>query len=782
MNLPLSWLNDYMDFSGIDNKTYTHKLTMTGSMVEGIDNPADNFKNVVVGKIIQIDAHPDADKLVVCQVDVGLDAPIQIVTGAKNVAVGSIVPVAKHKSVLPDGVKITKGKLRGVESFGMMCSTDELGITNGEATGIFLLPDDTKIGEDIAIALGMDESVAEFEITSNRPDCMSIIGLARETAATFDLDFNIPKIIVNENNENANDYASVEITDENLCSRFVGRVVKNVKIAPSPEWMQRRLKACGIRAINNVVDITNYILLEYGQPMHAYDLDNIEGKKIIVRHANKDEKLETLDDKPRTLNSEMIVISDEKRAIGVAGVMGGANSEVTDVTTTVLFESATFDPVLVRRGAKALGLRTDASALFEKGLDCENCMGAINRACELLGNMGGEVLGGTIDVYPKKKENTRLPFEPDKMNAFLGTEISKSEMIRLLKRLEFDIIDEEIIVPTFRGDVSCMADVAEEVVRMYGYDEIPVTMMKSEVVVGGKTPRQKLEDKSKNILTACGMYESITYSFIDPKEDKMVNAVPQDVVKITNPLGEENSVMRTTMLSSMMKTLRINFNRRNTDVSLFELGTVYLPTEQGKLPNEKLVMSMGMYGAFDFYDIKGAVEALIKGVGITNFSFEPQTENASYHPGRCAKVFVNGVEIGVIGQVHPKVSANFKIKTEVFAAELDFDAIIENATSDRHYAALPKFPATMRDIAVVVDKNVNVGDITKIFDAQKTKIVESYTLFDIYEGQQLGDNKKSVAYSISFRANDHTLTDEEVNPVMEKIVSDLKNELNAELR
>ncbi|MEG1441605.1 MAG: phenylalanine--tRNA ligase subunit beta [Oscillospiraceae bacterium] len=572
------------------------------------------------------------------------------------------------------------------------------------------------------------------------------------------------------------------MTDENLCSRFVGRVVKNVKIAPSPEWMQRRLKACGIRAINNVVDITNYILLEYGQPMHAYDLDNIEGKKIIVRHANKDEKLETLDDKPRTLNSEMIVISDEKRAIGVAGVMGGANSEVTDVTTTVLFESATFDPVLVRRGAKALGLRTDASALFEKGLDCENCMGAINRACELLGNMGGEVVGGTIDVYPKKKENTRLPFEPDKMNAFLGTEISKSEMIRLLKRLEFDIIDEEIIVPTFRGDVSCMADVAEEVVRMYGYDEIPVTMMKSEVVVGGKTPRQKLEDKSKNILTACGMYESITYSFIDPKEDKMVNAVPQDVVKITNPLGEENSVMRTTMLSSMMKTLRINFNRRNTDVSLFELGTVYLPTEQGKLPNEKLVMSMGMYGAFDFYDIKGAVEALIKGVGITNFSFEPQTENASYHPGRCAKVFVNGVEIGVIGQVHPKVSANFKIKTEVFAAELDFDAIIENATSDRHYAALPKFPATMRDIAVVVDKNVNVGDITKIFDAQKTKIVESYTLFDIYEGQQLGDNKKSVAYSISFRANDHTLTDEEVNPVMEKIVSDLKNELNAELR
>ncbi|MEG2668991.1 MAG: phenylalanine--tRNA ligase subunit beta, partial [Oscillospiraceae bacterium] len=571
MNLPLSWLNDYMDFSGIDNKTYTHKLTMTGSMVEGIDNPADNFKNVVVGKITQIDAHPDADKLVVCQVDVGLDAPIQIVTGAKNVAVGSIVPVAKHKSVLPGGVKITKGKLRGVESFGMMCSTDELGITNGEATGIFLLPDDTKIGEDIAIALGMDESVAEFEITSNRPDCMSIIGLARETAATFDLDFNIPKIIVNENNENANDYASVEITDENLCSRFVGRVVKNVKIAPSPEWMQRRLKACGIRAINNVVDITNYILLEYGQPMHAYDLDNIEGKKIIVRHANKDEKLETLDDKPRTLNSEMIVISDEKRAIGVAGVMGGANSEVTDVTTTVLFESATFDPVLVRRGAKALGLRTDASALFEKGLDCENCMGAINRACELLGNMGGEVLGGTIDVYPKKKENTRLPFEPDKMNAFLGTEISKSEMIRLLKRLEFDIIDEEIIVPTFRGDVSCMADVAEEVVRMYGYDEIPVTMMKSEVVVGGKTPRQKLEDKSKNILTACGMYESITYSFIDPKEDKMVNAVPQDVVKITNPLGEENSVMRTTMLSSMMKTLRINFNRRNTDVSLFEL-------------------------------------------------------------------------------------------------------------------------------------------------------------------------------------------------------------------
>ncbi|MGN1093202.1 MAG: phenylalanine--tRNA ligase subunit beta, partial [Monoglobaceae bacterium] len=483
MKLPLSWLKDYMNIDGIDNAEYMHKMTMSGSIVEGIENPADEFKNVVTGKILKIEKHPDADKLVVCQVDVGEETPIQIVTGAKNVFEGAIVPVAKHKSCLPGGVKITKGKLRGVESFGMMCSTDELGISEERATGILILPDDTAIGEDITKTLGLDESVAEFEITSNRPDCMSIIGLARETAATFGREFTVPTPLFETNNEDVSEYASAEIKDDELCSRFVGRVVKNVKIAPSPEWMQRRLKACGIRAINNVVDITNYVMLEYGQPMHAYDLDNVEGRKIIVRHAEENEKLETLDDQPRVLNESMIVISDEKRAIGVAGVMGGANSEVTDNTTTVLFESACFNAAAVRRGAKSLGMRTDASALFEKGLDSENCLNAINRACQLMVELGaGEVVGGYIDVYPKKKVQTVLPFEPEKMNDFLGMDISEQEMTDILATLEFEVKDGKVYVPTFRGDIEGMADIAEEVARIYGYDRIPTTMMRGEVV------------------------------------------------------------------------------------------------------------------------------------------------------------------------------------------------------------------------------------------------------------------------------------------------------------
>ncbi|MBQ3573329.1 MAG: phenylalanine--tRNA ligase subunit beta, partial [Clostridia bacterium] len=596
---------DYMNTDGIENADYMHKMTVSGSIVEGIENPADEFKNVVTGKILKIEQHPDADKLVVCQVEVGEDAPIQIVTGAQNVFEGAIVPVAKHKSTLPGGVKITKGKLRGVESFGMMCSTDELGISEERATGILILPDDTKIGEDIVETLGLNESVAEFEITSNRPDCMSIIGLARETAATYNRPFNMPVPKTVGNAENVADMASVEIQNAELCSRFCARAVKNVKIAPSPEWMQKRLKACGIRAINNVVDITNYIMLEYGQPMHAYDLDNVEGKKIIVRNAKQDEQLETLDDQPRTLNSSMIVISDDKRAIGVAGVMGGANSEVTDGTTTVLFESACFDGALVRRGAKALGMRTEASALFEKGLDSENCLPAINRACELMEELGaGEVVGGVIDVYPTPKEQTVLPFEPEKMNKFLGMDISKAEMEDILKRLEFKVEGDKVYVPTFRGDIEAMADIAEEVARIYGYDRIPSTMMKSDVSVGGKTAIQKLEDAVRAELTASGLFEIITYSFIDPKENALVN-IPEDdkrnnFVRITNPLGEENSVMRTDLASSMMKTLRTNYTRRNPAAALFEIGTVFTPIEGEQLPKESKDIAIGMYGDYDF--------------------------------------------------------------------------------------------------------------------------------------------------------------------------------------
>ncbi len=786
MNLPLSWLKDYMNTDGIDDAAFAHEMTMSGSMVEGIENPAKEIKNVVVGKVLSIEKHPDADKLVVCQVDVGESEPIQIVTGAPNVFEGAVIPVAKHKSTLPGGVKITKGKLRGVTSMGMMCSTDELGISNERATGILILPEDTEIGADIAEVLGLNESVAEFEITSNRPDCMSIIGLAREAAATFRRPFAIPEVTVSENNEDVNNYAAVEIRDTELCSRFVGRVVKNVKIQPSPEWMQKRLNACGIRAINNVVDITNYIMLEYGQPMHAYDLDHVNGRKIIVRRAEEGEQLETLDDQPRTLNASMIAIGDADRAIGVAGVMGGANSEVSGETTTVLFESANFNAVAVRRGAKALSMRTDASALFEKGLDPENCLPAINRACQLMEEFeSGEVVGGVIDLYPVKKEQTVLPFEPEKMNAFLGLSVPEEEMIRILTSLEFEVKDGKVYVPTFRGDIEAMADVAEEVARLYGYDKIPSTLMRGGITVGGKSWRQKMEDILRSALTAEGMYEVMTYSFIDPKENDMVRIPRDDVrrsmVRISNPLGEENSVMRTDMLSSLLKVLRTNYSRRNETAAIFEIGTVYLP--QGEvLPCEKKMISVANYHAGDFFDLKGSLENVLQRLGVTDYTFAACKENPSFHPGRCAELKLGDKSAGYIGQVHPKVVSEFKIGAEVYAALLDFDTLFENATPERAFKQLPKFPSTARDIALLLDKETPVGEIEAIIRANKTDILESFRLFDLYEGEQVAEGKKSVAYTISFRAEDRTLTDDEVNSVMEKILSALKQKLNAVLR
>lgn len=787
MKLPLSWLKDYMNTDGIDNATYTHMLTMSGSMVEGIENPAEEIKNVVVGKILKIEKHPDADKLVVCQVDIGESEPVQIVTGAKNVFEGAFVPVAKHKSSLPGGVKITKGKLRGVLSCGMMCSVNELGMSDEPADGILILPDDATPGADITEVLGLDESVAEFEITSNRPDCMSIIGLARESAATFNRGFKIPEVKATGNNEDVNDYASAEIAAPELCSRFIGRVIKNVKIAPSPEWMQKRLKACGIRAINNVVDITNYIMLEYGQPMHAYDLDHVEGHKIIVRRAEEGELLETLDDQPRMLQNSMIAIGDEKRAIGVAGVMGGANSEVCDTTVTVMFESACFNAVAVRRGAKALGMRTDASALFEKGLDPENCLPAIQRACELMEQLGaGEVVGGMIDIYPVKKEQTVLPFEPDKMNRFLGLEVSAAEMKEILARLEFEVKDDKVYVPTFRGDIESMADIAEEVARIYGYDKIPTTMMKGCVTVGGKSKKQHLEDVIRDSLTAVGLYEVTTYSFIDPKENDMILMPQEDdrrnMVRISNPLGEENSVMRTDMLSSVLKVLRTNFSRRNAEAGIFEIGSVYIPKEEQVLPDENQIVAVGMYGGCDFYDIKGKVENMLADLNINDYEFITCKDNPSFHPGRCAHIYACGKFLGIIGQIHPKVAANFKIGVETYCALLDFNVLLSGYTTDRQYKALPKFPATSRDIAVILDKNINVGEVIKIIESNRNGILESYSLFDVYEGEQVGDGKKSVAYSLLFRAEDRTLTDKEVNEVMDKILSGLKEKLNAELR
>ncbi len=789
MNLPMSWLRDYMNIGEIETKEYEHKMTMSGSKVEGTERLGGEAENIRTGKILKVEAHPDADKLVVCQVEVGEEAPIQIVTAAPNVFEGAIVPVAMHKSTVYGGQKITRGKLRGVVSDGMFCSTDELGMSKERATGILILPEDTPIGVDACALLGLDEKVVEFEITSNRPDCMSVIGLARETAATFGYDFSVPNPKEYEKiSEKAEDNAKVEVLDFDLCPRFLGKVVKNVKIGPSPEWMQKRLAACGIRAINNVVDITNYVMLEYGQPMHAYDLDCVAGKKIIVRRAKDGEILKTLDDQDRTLNSSMICIAVEKEAIGVAGVMGGASSEVTEKTTTVLFEAATFNGTAVRRAAKALGMRTDASALFEKGLDPYNLDGAIERACQLIAKMGaGDVLEGTIEVKGTLKEALVLPFEPERMNAFLGMDISRNEMIDILTSLEFKIEGDKIIVPTFRGDIESMADIAEEVARIYGYDKIPTTLMDTAVTCGGRTPEQKAEAKIKDVLVSDGFDEIITYSFTDPKENELLG-IPSDdekynFVKILNPLGEENSVMRTTMLASMCEVLKTNYNKRIPSASLFELGSVYINKGE-TLPDERKTVAIGMYGCGDFYDLKGTIENLFDEMGIKKVKYVGVDSNPTFHPGRCAEIYCSecNKKIGVMGQAHPTVAGNYKINAEVYLAELDFATIFECGNQKKTYKPLPKFPATTRDIAMVVEEDVCVADIADIFEKEMGGILESYTLFDIYRGAQLGENKKSVAYSLSFRASDRTLTDDEVNAVMEKILAGLKNKVGADLR
>lgn len=789
MKLPISWLKDYMNTDGIEPKAYEHEMTMSGSKVETIENLSGGMKNIVTGKILSVEKHPDAEKLVVCMVDTGDEEKLQIVTAATNVFVGAVVPVAKHKSVIHGGTKITKGKLRGVLSMGMFCSTDELGITpEGTATGIMILPEDTPVGADVCEVLGLNEDVVEFEITSNRPDCFSIIGLARETAATFDREFKIPDpTVYSTAAEDANDFASVEIEDFDLCPRFLGKVVKNVKIAPSPEWMQRRLNACGIRAINNVVDITNYVMLEYGQPMHAYDLDNIRGKKITVRRGRQGEMLETLDDRPHELNPELIVISDDERAIGVAGVMGGANTEVTENTVNVLFEAAVFKAVTVRRGAKALGMRTDASALFEKGLDVYNLDGAINRACQLLSEMGGgEVLSGTIECCEKLPELRRLPLEADKINSFLGMNIPEAEMVKILEKLEFKVEDGMITVPHFRPDIEMRADVAEEIARIYGYDKIPSALMRGEITGGGKTEKQRLEDKVKDTLTACGLYEIMTYSFIDPAENGLLRIPEGDpkynFVRIQNPLGEENSVMRTTLLASLMEVLKTNHSKRNPKAAVFELGKVYIPCEGCELPDERLAVSIGMYGSGDFYTLKGILENLFEALGISGVKFKGKTDNPTFHPGQCAEITADGKVLGIAGRIHPAVEKTYKTGSGVFAAELDFEILAELASTERHFAQLPKFPAMTRDIAVVVDEKVNVGEIAEIIEKHRTGLIESYALFDVYRGDQVGENKKSVAYSIVFRAADRTLTDDEVNERMDLIIGELKQTLNAELR
>lgn len=794
MKLPMSWLSDFTDITGVTPKEYADKMTMTGSKVEGVEDLGAEIDKVVVGKVLSCEDHPDSDHLHVCMVDVGGEEPLQIVCGAPNVAAGQKVPVALHGSTLPGGVKIKKGKMRGVVSNGMICAHDEMGIEPSRLGyepeyGILVLPEDAELGSEVKKLFGLDEQVVEFEITSNRPDCFSIIGLARETAVSFNKSFTIPEIKFTENGEDVNDYVKVAIEDKDKCKRYCARVVKNVKIEPSPKWMRERLEACGVRAINNIVDITNYVLLEYGQPMHAFDIRDIAGQSITVRRAVDGEVIKTLDEQDRTLVNDDLVIADAEKAVAIAGVMGGFNSEIKDDTTTVVFESAMFNGSSVRRTAQRVGLRTEASSRYEKGLDYHNTVPAIERACQLVEMLGcGEIVGGMIDVMGNVEGETKLAFRPEKINSFLGTDVSCDEMVKILTSLEVkvDLDTMTLIPPSFRPDLGAEADIAEEIARFYGYDVIPTTQLRGATTMGAKTPEQKTQDEISAILNAQGMYEIYTYAFQSPSlMDKLnipADSSLRDQVKISNPLGEDTSVMRTTMAGSMLEVLARNYNYRNKSAKLFEIGKTYVKTEPGKLPDEPVTLMLGMYGGVDFFDIKGVCEELFERLHITNVEYEAVNDNPIYHPGRCAAVIVNKKVVGVIGEVHPAVMRNFDMGAKAYMGEFDFKSIFQASNKNVKYTALTKFPAVTRDFSIVIDKTTPVAAIEKVMKKASGKLLSSIALSDVYTGSQIPEGKKSVMYKVEFKAPDRSLTGEEADNLHKKIVKALGNELNAELR
>lgn len=795
MKVLLNWLRDYVDIN-VSPKVYADTMTMSGSKVEGIEVQHEEITRVVTGRITKLEKHPDADRLQVSLVDVGTET-VQIVTGATNVSVGDCIPVALDGSTLAEGLKIKRGKLRGVESNGMMCSIQELGLSRDEYPdaaehGIFILDRDLPLGKDIKEVLGLNETVVEFEITSNRPDCFSMVGIARESAATLGTAFRKPAIKVHEKGGDVAGEASVEILDPDLCPRYSARVVKDVKIAPSPKWLRDRLKAAGVRPINNIVDITNYVMLEMGQPMHAFDLANLKGKSIIVRRARDGEIMKTLDDQDRTLDSSMLVIADAERPVAVAGVMGGANSEVTDRTSTILFESACFDGISVRQTAKKLGMRTEASGRFEKGLDPENAIAAVDRAAQLVEELGaGTVCKGVIDCYPRKAEPVTIPFRPAKINAFLGTSISDEKMVEIFDALEFktDVSAKTVTIPSFRPDVVGEADLAEEVARFYGYNNIEAKLLEGKAAtMGKKTWKQKVEDVIKQTMTACGLSETYTYSFISPKVLDMLelpaDSSLRDTVTLINPLGEDFSIMRTTTLPEMLEVLSINYNKRVEEARLFEVSYVYLPKALPvtELPYEKPVLTIGMYGNTDFYDMKGVADELLYRLGIKDYEYVPVKDYPSYHPGRTAKLLINGREAGVLGEIHPNVAQKFEAAERTYAAMLDIEPLVANACVKAQYKPLPKFPAVTRDIALLVRDEILVKQIEDIIRQRSGRIFEDVKLFDVYKGKQVPDGMKSVAYSITFRAEDKTLTDEEVAKTMKRILDGLKDTLGAQLR
>lgn len=782
MLLSKNWLNDYIKID-VNPREFAEAMTLSGSKVEVYEDLNEKIKNVVVGKILKIKKHPDADKLVVCQVDVGKDLPVQIVTGAKNVSEGDLVPCCLDNALLPNGTKIKKGKLRGVESCGMMCSIAELGMTlhdfpNACEDGIFILNNESvKVGEEIKNLIGYNDVITEFEITPNRPDCLSVIGLARETAATFGKKFEIKTPFVKAGTDDINNYLSVEVKNTDLCKRYTARVVKDIKIEPSPIWMRERLRAGGVRPINNIVDITNYVMLEYGQPMHAFDYACLNGRNIVVRNAEKGENIETLDDQQREIDENVLVIADKEKPVALAGVMGGANSEITDNTKVVVFESANFNGAAVRYASRKAGIRTESSARFEKGLDPKCTFDALERACELIELLGaGTVVNGIIDIDNSDKELRKIKFDANWINSFLGSDISKEEMERILLSLEFKIENDYIIVPSFRDDVEGEADIAEEVARIYGYDKIPSHMFKGETSQGKYSEIQKFRNKINDALLSMGVNEIMTYSFMSPKEYDLImldkDAKERKSIVISNPLGEDTSIMRTTIIPSMLKIASLNYSHRNLEAKLFEIGKIYIPRTQNELPDEKELVCICYYGQNENYlNIKGCIDELFDVLNIKIDDIQPVNNNPTFHPYRTAKIFVNGISAGIIGEIHPLVLKNYEIDVPLFMTVLDVDTLFNNREKEKTYKKLPKFPSVTRDLSFICDDDVSVMSLEKIIRSKCGNLCENVELFDVYKGEQIEKGKKSVSFSYTLRASDRTLSDEEINNINNKILS-----------
>ena len=799
MKVSREWLEEYSDID-VDTVKLGDILTMAGQKVETIEQRGNDIKNVVVGKILEIKKHPDADHLVITKVDVGTEI-LQIVTGANNINVGDIIPIAKDGSELPGGKKIKKGSLRGIDSCGMMCSIGELGIDLNEfpnqiEDGIMILDKsfESKLGENIVDVLNLKEDIIDFEITPNRPDCLSVEGLGRETAVALGKDFKNPRKNIDElkvEDKEELEGLKVDIKAPDLCYRYIARIVKNVKIGQSPEWMVRRLKACGVRSINNIVDITNYVMLEMGQPMHAFDINSISGKHIIVRRANNGEKITTLDETERSLDENDLVIADEIKPVAIAGVMGGLNSEIESDTDTVVFESAVFYGGTVRKTSKKVGLRTESSSRFEKGLSAENALRAVNRAVELVEMLGiGEVVDGKIDRYPTKQEKREIKLEPDRINSLIGTNLSKEEMVDILNKLDIKVENDVAYVPYFRMDLEQMADLAEEVARFYGYDKIDGSLMKSETTIGLRTKAQKIEKKIMETLQNEGFSEIYTYGFINKKELEKCN-IPDEVRKlsicISNPLNDDFKYMRPSTVPSMMNTISFNINQKNEDVFLFDISRNYKNinnvVESGEVPLEEKILTLGMYGKdCDFYILKGVIENILEQISVNKYDIEKEVNNKTYHTGRCANIKVGIDSVATFGEVHPEVLQNYDIQKRVYLAEINLSKLTKYARENKKYTEVPKFPAVERDIAIIVDENVEVGKIEKVITKKAKRILENAKLFDIFRNEKIGENKKSVAYSLSFRDKSKTLSDDEVNQTMENIIKELQKEFNAELR